>query len=368
MSQECHQHYRNKFHVYDQAVDVISCWESLLRYSYAELFDEFYFERFPSIPRDDDDKDDLTPDFTAYFNEDYGIIGEVKRTFPNDDVAFNSTISQIAGYDATLPLKTASGGRDVPETCDILLVISGSSAPQIGTRLRKKLVEENLFRFDANLVLVRYQYNTDATLSRYEFQRVTQLEDEFRDEPLPDDISLSNNLGEEGDYDTVPVFPKHFAPLKVQKPLCNDQPPEPYLATILWHKVFPEYLSLDEYRQWRNGTAQKTMEFTDSPQGICDHLNDYMKEGTARRRWVRDTLQFLEEANLADFESGDYTIGFRDLVREVGEGNMQEGTQMLQRTKELAYMFIDRYCEYSDSFGGSDEEEIDSQSSLEEYF
>lgn len=361
MSQNCHQRFRNRFHVYDQAVDVVSCWESLLKYSYSELFRRYHFERFPSLPQDEK-QDDLTPDFTTFFNDEYGIIGEVKRTFPNDDVAFNSTISQISNYDRDLSLMTQNGDREIPSKCDIVLIISGSSAPQIGTRLREKIHEENIFSFDNNLILVRYQYNTGATLSRYEFQRVTQLEHEFRDSPLPEDISLSQNLGKSGGYDTVSVYPKHFVPLKIKKPLCNDAPSKPYLATILWHKVFPTYLSSDDYREWQEGSAQKTIEFSDTVDGICNSLNEYMNEGTARKQWVRDTLDFLVDANLATSRGQLYEIGFRDLVQNVGEGNMQDRTQVLQQSKELAYVFIDRFCKYSDDKDGDGE--TTNQSSL----
>lgn len=362
MSDDCQQQCRNEFHVYDQTVDVISCWESALSHLYSDVFADFHFERFPSISITDGNT--LTPDFTAFFNEEYGIIGEVKRTFPEEEVPFNSTLQQIAGYDNEHSLATKRGNRVKPDVCDILLLISGSSAPQIGTRLNEKLTEEHIVSFDQNLVLMRYQYNTDATLSRYEFQRVTQLEDEFRDEIIPDHISLSGNVGESGSYGTMEVYPKHFTPVKAKRPICNDAPSEPYLATILWHKIFPQYLNEDDYRDWRNGNVQKQMKVNVTSTEVWNTLNEYMMSGEARKAWVVDTLDYLTEANLAKNDKVEYEISFRDLVRTVGEDNMQEATQLLQQTKELAYMFINRYCEYSDD---SEERERSSQAGLADF-
>jgi hypothetical protein len=364
MSDSPLQKWRNEFHVYDQAVDVVSCWETALGHIYSDVFNDYYFERFPSIPSDDTE-DDLTPDFTVFFNDEYGIIGEVKRTFPDNDVAFNKELDQIANYDSDLEIRTGNDDRVAPETCDIILIISGSSAPQIGTRIKDRLGPARQFQIDRNIVLLRYQYNSDATLSRYEFQRVTQLDHEFRDTSLPDDISLSSLLGEEGDYDTMKVYPKHFTPLKARKPLCNDQPPEPYLASILWHKVFPEFLSDEDYRRWRTGSAQKTIEFTQPATEITDTLNDYMHEGQARRRWVVAALDFLDTANLANRDSGHYKVRFRDLVQDVGEG-FQDGAEMLQQSKELAYMLINRHCKYADH--DDDDDDSGEQQGLDEFF
>lgn len=364
MSADCQQEWRNQFHVYDQAVDVISCWEGFMSYLYSNIFNHYHFERFPSIPQDDN-KNPLTPDFTVYFNDEYGIVGEVKRTFPENDVAFNSTLNQLVKYDRDCTLKTGNDNRDTPATTDIVLLISGSSAPQIGTRINEKVNENNLLSFDENLVMLRYQYNTDATMSRYEFQRVTQYPDEFRDGALPSDISLNNNVGEGGSYRTLEVYPKHFTPIKAKKPLCNDSPPEPYLATIFWHKIFPNYLNKEDHRQWRDGSAQKSIEVSDTSDGFLGSLNDFMHEGQGNKQWVVDTLDYLRDAKLAEKDGGEYKIYFRDLVHDVGEREIQKGTEMLQKSKELAYMFIKRYCEYTKDKGA--DEEAEAQSSLDQY-
>jgi hypothetical protein len=153
-------------------------------------------------------------------------------------------------------------------------------------------------------------------------------------------------LGEEGEYQTLEVYPEHFTPFKVRKPICNDAPPGPYLATFLWHKIFPEYLNEDQYEKWQATNGQKEISVEVSVDGLTEKVNQYMHDGTVRQIWIRRALDFLCGANLADEEDDDeYAIRFMGFVQDVGEENIQEGSQELDQTQELANIFIRRYCE-----------------------
>lgn len=343
MSSNSREELLKEFSVYDTAVDIVSCWEASLNHIYAGEFDRFYFDRFPSL---ESGEKTLTPDFTVFFEDSYGLIGEIKRTFPDDRKAILSELEQIANYDNDLALKHAEESYAVPDTCDIVIIIEGSSAPQIGTRLQRIITEEDEFDFTNNPVLIRYQFNQDALMSRYEFQRVTQLEFEFQDEDLATENPLSYILGEDGEYQTLEVYPEHFTPFKVRKPICNDAPPGPYLATFLWHKIFPEYLNDDQYEVWQATNGQKQISVEVSVEDLTEKVNEYMHNGTVRQIWIRRALDFLCGANLANEENDDeYTIRFMGFVQDVGEENIQEGSQELDQTQELANIFIRRYCE-----------------------
>ena len=163
MSSDNREELLKEFSVYDKAVDIVSCWESSMNYIYGEEFDRFYFDRFPSL---DAGEKTLTPDFTVFFDDSYGLVGEIKRTFPDDRKAILSELEQIANYDDDLGLKHAASGHAVPETYDIVIIIEGSSAPQIGTRLDRIITEEDEIDFTANPVLIRYHFNQDALMSR----------------------------------------------------------------------------------------------------------------------------------------------------------------------------------------------------------
>jgi len=344
-ARECREDLEKKYNTYDQTVDIVSCWEAFLNYSYSQVFEDYYFDRFPTLSTN---SDDVTPDFTVSVNDEYGFIGEIKRTFPDDQVAFENTIDQITRYDEPDQIKCGPDSFITPDTCDVLLLISGTSAPRIGMRIQRML-DNGSVNMDRNLVVVRYQYNVRDQWSRYEFQRVVTVEDEFRDGALRDEHALSYHMGDDADYETLPIYPKHFKTEKVKKPICNDKPPEQYLATILWHKIFPRYLTQSDFEEWQSGSAQKTIEIQDTPSNFTDELNDYMHDGQARERWVRDALQFLKNANLAEHLSDEFLVKFRGFVRNVGEGNDQEGTAELDKLQNLGETFIQRYCEYTTS-------------------
>lgn len=333
-----------KFEVYDKTVDVVSCWEAYLNHVYSDSFPNFHFDRFPTLDGD------LTPDFTAFFDDSYGIIGEIKRTFPNDEKAILSELGQLEKYDRDLGLKDAQGEYLVPDDCDTLLIIEGSSAPQIGTRLERIIFEDEKVEFETPPVLLRYQYNQDALQSRYEFQRVTQLESEFNDGQLAIDESLSNTIGEEGDYGTISCYPKYFNSVKVKRPLCNDPPPGPYIATHLWHKIFPGYLTEEQYEQWRATDGSKELTLDVTVREVTDSMNDYMKGGTVRPTWIQRGLDFLCGADLAEADDDkEYSVRYMGLVKDVNISTEQEEEQHRAEYKELANVLVRRYCEKSET-------------------
>lgn len=347
MSSDRREELLKEFSVYDTTVDVVSSWESILNYSYADEFDQFYFDRFPSL---EGSKGELTPDFTVFFDESYSLIAEIKRTFPNEREGIFTELDQISKYDAELGIQNKDGDYVVPETGDILVIIEGSSAPQIGTRLNRILLEEEKYTFSKNPVLIRYQFNQDALMSRYEFQRVTELELGFRDQELDTDTTLSDTIGEAGEYGTLEGYPKHFNSFKARKPICNDEPPGPYLATFLWHKIFPGYLSDEQFDVWKATNGQKAIPVEVTVDGLTDEVNDYMKDGQVRNLWIRRALEFLEGANLADEQDDRYEIRFMGIVQDVGEDNIQEGSQEMEQTRELADRFIRRYVDKTSEF------------------
>lgn len=344
-ARECREEKEIEYNTYDQAVDIVSCWESFLNHSYDQVFGDYYFDRFPNL---DVNGTDATPDFAVSVNDEYGLIGEIKRTFPDDEVAFRSTLEQLERYDEPDELKNSPNSTLTPDTCDILLLISGTSAPSIGMRIQR-LIDEGELDINRNLVVIRYQYNSRDQYSRYEFQRVVTVNDEFRDDALRNEHSLSHHMGTEADYQTLPLYPEHFMSDKVRKPICNDKPPEQYLATILWHKVFPRFLNKSDFDDWKSGTAQKTIPIKATPAEFTSELNDYMHDGNARESWVHDSLQFLKDANLAEQLSDEFKVKFRGFVRNVGESNDQRGTAELEKLNTLGETFIQRYCEYTTS-------------------
>lgn len=91
------------FLTYDTAVDIVSCFESFFINSYRNEL--IYFDRFPTIP-----PKRLTPDFTVLFDN-YGLIFELKKTFPREEKAFEKELNQLLKYDSNLEFKANENGE-----------------------------------------------------------------------------------------------------------------------------------------------------------------------------------------------------------------------------------------------------------------
>jgi len=81
---------------YNQYVDVVSCWESLLKAEFSSNKD-FKFDRFPKYYHTKN-ANRFKPDFSVRINQNYGILFEIKRTVGGDEEGFEDTIDQLERY------------------------------------------------------------------------------------------------------------------------------------------------------------------------------------------------------------------------------------------------------------------------------
>lgn len=102
------------------------------------------------------------------------------------------------------------------------------------------------------------------------------------------------------------------------------------------------------------------MEIETDRDEVTQMFNSYIVRGSVNETWIEDALEFLCGANLASGgDNGDYTIDFRGLVQDVGDGGFQEGTQDFEQIRELASIFISRYCEYQTDNSREEKEQAD---------
>lgn len=169
-----------EFSTYDQMVDIVSCLESFFKNAYREQLS--YFDRFPQIQ-----DPELTPDVTVLFRNGYGLVIELKRTFPLNDKGFLADIKQLESYDRKLALRAGEdGGTILPDVMDIVIMINSENATEIFKRFTR-VCEENGIGFENNLVFMEYYYDSSGTTSRYVLKKWAGPNRAFRD-----------GLGEEG--------------------------------------------------------------------------------------------------------------------------------------------------------------------------
>ncbi len=323
------------FVTYDVAVDVVSCFESFFNNEdYKNHL--IYFDRFPLIP-----PTELTPDFTVLFDN-YGLIFELKQTFPLNDKAFEKEIRQLEKYDSDLYFKSnEQGGKVKPEIQDIVLVLDSQDSNKIFKRLNQK-VTDSKFKFKKNLIYLDYSFRSDTGC--YSFRKFAGDNKIFRDDSLP--ISLEKTLGQ--DSDSLVITPEQFMDHKTIKVLCNDSPPSLYMAVFLWSKILHYYLDADQLIQYRRGNSKKTQEMIINREDLKNDLNKkYIPNGNVHRGWINDTMSFLEKADLASTNSDKtVTIHYRNfqkssiLKRQLKYKGAAEHAEIL----DLGNLIAQQYC------------------------
>lgn len=325
-----------EFSVYDQTVDVVSAWQSLLNYAYADELT--FFDRYPQLPVDAQD-DPLTPDFTALFSPKYGIIGEVKRTLPNDQVAFEKELRQLIQYSNDMSFKASDdGARVVPEKHDIMLILfSQTSSFEIANRIQQTMTAKSKeFNFKSNLVLMEGFNQTADIVPKYVFRKIPPpLNNVFRDECLPEEKRFEVILGQQ--YKSFSVTPKQFLDYKVRGVFCNDQPPPLYMAVFLWTKLLFEMLDPSEIEMWRRGSLQQIVNLKVNVDDTLNRINEkYLTAECIRRKWISKSLDFLCSANLATrIDHDNFVVKYRNLTsrKEPSPSDEDDG------------VYIKEYCE-----------------------
>ena len=333
---DCSNKLMDEFTNYDQTIDVISGLEAFFNYAYKDTLT--YFDRFPDMP-----PNGLTPDFTVLFNNNYGIIFELKRTFPNDIEGFAKEIKQLLSYDSVLHFKkNEMESRIIPNNHDIVLLISSTNSNEIFARINRFLEEKNI-SFENNLIFMDYSYDSADTKSKYIIKKYAGKNRQFRD--TFESLSLEETLGFQAK--SIKCYPSHFIKYKINEVLCNDEPPELYMVVYLWSKILYDYL-LDEQKEiWRRGNIQTILDINLDIDTLLNDLNlKYIPNGNVRRSWVKNTMKFLEVAGLAIFiDETNVLIRFRNLRTKIGpEIHLLDGEDEKYKTKELGSIFIDWYC------------------------
>lgn len=337
--EECTSRLLREFGGYDQTVDVVSCCQSFLNFHQSGHLT--YFDRYPEVP-----PSGLTPDFTALLGE-YGLIGEVKRTFPKGEDAFRKEIVQLVSYDVPLSFRSdKEGNRSTPQTQDIVLVLfSPSNSFEIASKIGD-IQDRGEVTFTKNLVLLEALYDTSDAISHYVFRKIPVGSRPFRDSSLPPEIRLEAILGVQ--KKSINVYPKHFKSYKVREVFCNDDPPPLFTAVYLWTKVFYSLLTPDEIEVWRRGNPQKSIPVRVVPADLSKKINsEHIPGGNVRASWVRAALEFLEGCGLATIHpNSEFEVQYRNLAGVSQEAESEEGDRATSgRIKEYGAVLARLYCD-----------------------
>lgn len=200
-----------------------------------------------------------------------------------------------------------------------------------------------MFKFKNNIIFLDYNFRPDT--SCYSFKKYAGKTKKFRDASLPRDKQLEKTLGQ--NCDSLLITPEKFMENKALRVLCNDQPPSLYMAVYLWAKVLHYYLDAEQLLEYRRGNPRKIQDLTISIDNLVADLNKkYIPNGNIRRSWIKETISFLENANLASFESDNQiTIHYHNfqkssiLKRFYGRKGASEHAEILDLGNLIAQQF-----------------------------
>lgn len=335
---QCFEGLIKEFGNYDKTVDVVACWQSILSHGYADQLT--YFDRFPEDP-----SSGLTPDFTALFG-DYGIVFEIKRTFPQEEKAFENEVKQLLRYDdGSFTFRTGPGTqRAAPKTKDIVLILHSPSASfEIAARI-EKLLADGKVKFQNSLIILETIYESADAISRYLFRKIPSQNRPFRDHALPPEKRFETIL--ETNHKTLHSYPKHFVPWKAKYVFCNDEPPPLYMAVFLWTKVFYDLLGEGERENWRRGSPSKSFPIRIGASALTTKVQNLLGDALIRRGWINKALDFMVASGLGSkVDAETYEVHYRNLTQMVGQRKFA-GTDEphAQEVKEYGALLADYHC------------------------
>ena len=265
----------DEFKVYDQAVDVVSCYHWLFT-AVTEMADTVnHFERYPRIPVAPDRA--VTPDFTVVFTDGTGLAGEVARISLRDE-SVESVCQQIQSYSELVQMPGPAGGKggqkQLPvDPVDVLFLNPVSTVKDAARRVFSERLDDSNHAFSPQRrpVLVQFSQVGDAYV--------------FLIWPAGNgSIHRGGRANVYGDMDPFVCRPHQFGDNKVQYGFVNDEVPALYMATRLWTRVLPTSF-------WGN---EVTVPLSELVAAVQDQ-----HEGHGKTADVRRGMQVLAAAGLA---------------------------------------------------------------------
>lgn len=303
----------DSFESYEHFVGIVSAWEEFFTGMYGEDFDNFYFDRFPEDTASFDGHQ-IGPSFAVYFSNEYGLLFNLFAKLPREEEQLDrllQTGEELLPYQ----FRTRNSSHEKPECVDVVYLIDDDISQTAQHRVRD-IITSDESDISSNLVLMSYDYINVGTNPKYEFTRLSMVENNFRDDILPTNKRMSSKLSlDNGGFETIDTPPGFFEDMKSTGVLCNEELSRLYFACYLWHNVFYDYLDDAQQLVWQGKDPKKTLSFELTIDELYDDLQTkYLPTDGIRKSWVSETVSFLQLAGVAEeIDHDEYRIGYRNL-------------------------------------------------------
>ena len=263
-------------------------------------------------------KNVVTPDLVIQLDENYGIVSEVKKSFPKDKELWIGNFNQLQKYDDEL--KGWKTSTEKIQNSDIILLTHYKIKVDVSDYIKKKISEKTLY-FKRNFSAIAFHRTQEVNMYLNFEKFFGNLFDSVINERLRRIVGI---------------------PLKKIMPLSNikfydDKPELSYILEILWNKIFSQYPKMEEFME-SGGIKIISIEVNvdDLTQKLREQFSDY-NEGDPRQpeipktKWIKEAMEMLENlkyAKKSDKDDKEYTVRYRSI------------TNTLQRFSHEIYEFL----------------------------
>lgn len=226
-----------EYEVYDQAVDVVSCYQWLFTQVPELAATVEHFDRYPKVSADGRDN---TPDFTVLFTDGTGLAAEIAR-LARADRSVDSICDQITRYASLIELPSVTPGPTTPAAhrragvVDVLVLTPVKTVKDAAHRIFTDRLDNPNHAFSParRPVLVQFSQSSGEYVFLFWPNDNGELHRGSRDTVY-------------GDIDPFTCRPEWFTSVKARYGFMNDEVPALYMATRLWTTVLPNRFWSDQ--------------------------------------------------------------------------------------------------------------------------
>ena len=237
-------------------------------------------------------ENEITPDLIVQLENNYGIVSESKKSFPQNKELWIGSFSQLQKYDDDL-----KGWKTVDELIsisDIVLLTHYKIKVEVFDYIKEQISNGSL-SFHRNFTAISFLRTLEANTYLSFEKFYGNLNDNVLDERFRRIVGI---------------------PLKIILPLSNikfydDKPELPYIMEILWNKIFSQYPKIEEFMESGGIKIMKIeVNMDELTQKLREQFSDYY-EGDSRQpqipktKWVKEAMDMLVKLNYANKDDTD---------------------------------------------------------------
>ena len=268
---------------------------------------------------------DITPDIIIQINENYGIVGEVKKSLPRDTSFWSKYRDQIIKYDDDL-VGWISQNYQI-NSHDIVLLTHMELKNTVIQYIEKVKTEENI-HLDKKFAYIGF-FKSSGRINKVFFEIVNgNLSNDYLNSYFHQMCSIS--------LESV-IFSSNIKDVK----LYDAKPPEVYLMEILWTNIFTQYITEEQFRSMK---GKKIIPFFVHVDDLKEKVrsqytysisHDDRQPEIPRRKWIVSAMdKFVDLKHAEKNSDGQYKVKYKKIdfaletfCQEIINGRSEEDTK-----------------------------------------